>query len=82
MLVVAFAALKFPNGLPTREKSARQERHAGQGESMTQVGRAWYDVSVHPKVGRKKTVLSAIRNKRGTEWFAEQIKQRIGLRDG
>ena len=53
-----------------------------QRESITQAGRAWYDVSVHPKVGRKKTALSAIRNKREAEWIAEQIKQRIGLRDG
>lgn len=48
-----------------------------QRQSMTQAGRAWYDVSVHPKAGRKKKVLTAIRNKREAEWIAEQIKQRI-----
>jgi hypothetical protein len=52
-----------------------------QSESMTQSARAWFDVSVHPKLGRKKTALSAIRNKREAEWIAEQIKRRIGLRD-
>lgn len=53
-----------------------------QKQTMTQSAKAYYDIEVHPKNGRRFKVGRAVRNKREAEWLVEQMSQAVDSAPG
>ena len=51
-----------------------------QSQTATQSARAYYDIEIHPKSGKKFKAGRNIRNKREAEWLVDQMRRRIMTR--
>ena len=51
-----------------------------QSETVTQSAQAYYDIEIHPKIGKKVKAGGNIKNKREAEWIVEQMQRLIASR--
>ena len=51
-----------------------------QSQTATQSAKAYYDIEIHRKFGKKVKAGRNIRNKREAEWIVEQMRRRIMTR--
>ncbi len=53
-----------------------------QQETMTQAAKAWYDLKIRPKIGKRTMIGGSIREKREAEWLADRMRSALGVSFG
>ncbi len=53
-----------------------------QQETMTQAAKAWYDLKIRPKIGKRTMIGGSIRDKREAEWLADRMRSALGISFG